>query len=253
MTDTSPISTIIICLAFLTISFLYSSVGHGGATGYLAVLSFTNRPAAEISTTALILNVITASISFSFYYRAGHFRWRLALPFIAASIPAALLGAMVPLREQTYGLILAFVLLATAGKLFADSFGKSDTTAGLKDLRPAVALVIGAFLGLVSGMVGIGGGVFLSPVLMFMRWADAKQTSAVAAIFIIANSVSGLIGRAAANKLTIGPLAPLLVSSLVGAILGSYMGARKFSANWIRRALSVVLLVAVAKLLVTHS
>lgn len=241
-----------ICLLFACISFLYSSVGHGGATGYLAVLSFFNLPAQQISTTALILNVMTASISLFFYWKAGCLRMGLTLPFIIASVPAAFLGSTFKLSENEYGLLLAIILFATAIKLIADTLKKDAATSELQAVKPIAAGFVGAVLGLVSGMVGIGGGVFLSPVILFLRWADAKQTAATAASFIVANSMAGLAGRFMGDGLMIGSLAPLLLFSLAGALAGSYFGAKKFSSNAIKRALAMVLLVAVSKLMLSR-
>lgn len=238
-------------IAFSLISFLYSSVGHGGATGYLAVLSLLNLPPVEISTTALILNVMTASISLFFYARAGHLKMRLTMPFVIVSIPFAYLGATIPLSENAYDMLLAIVLFATAVRLFVDSIRAKADDAELRKLRLAPAGMVAAVLGLVSGMVGIGGGVFLSPVILLLRWAGAKETSATAACFIVANSLAGLAGRYFTDKLAVGSLAPFIAFAFVGAVAGSYLGARRYSSNVIRRALAAVLIVAVVKLIVS--
>ncbi|MCC6980110.1 MAG: sulfite exporter TauE/SafE family protein, partial [Candidatus Melainabacteria bacterium] len=168
-------------LAFLVIAFLYSSVGHGGATGYLAILSFTNLPPNEISTTALVLNVLTASISLGFLIEAKQLKPKICAPLLIASIPSALAGGMISLHKS-YFLLLAAVLIVTAGKLLYDSFHKPPQDHETKPVNIPQALGIGAGLGFLSGMAGIGGGVFLSPVLLFLNWATVKQTSATAAI-----------------------------------------------------------------------
>jgi len=234
-------------LGFLVIAFLYSSVGHGGATGYLAILSFTNLPPNEISTTALVLNVLTASISLGFLIEAKQLKLRICLPLLLASIPAALIGGMISLNKG-YFLLLAAVLLLTAGKLLYDSFHKAQEDHETRPVKIPQAMGIGAGLGLLSGMAGIGGGVFLSPILLFLNWSTVKQTSATAAIFIVCNSLAGLVGRAITHRLAFGSIAPYLVVAFIGAIAGSFLGAKKFQNNFLRRLLAVVLLVAVTKL-----
>ena len=242
------VDSIVQFFSFLVIAFLYSSVGHGGATGYLAILSLTKLPPNEISTTALVLNVLTASVSLVFLIEAQQLRWKICMPLLAASIPAAFVGGMISLHKG-YFLLLAAVLLLTAGKLFYDSFHKSPEDSETNPVNIPQALGIGAALGMLSGMAGIGGGVFLSPVLLFLNWATVKQTSATAAIFIVCNSIAGLIGRAVTNRLEFGSIIPYLVAASIGAIAGSFLGAKKLKNNILRRALALVLLVAVSKLL----
>jgi uncharacterized membrane protein YfcA len=150
--------------------------------------------------------------------------------------------------HKSYFLLLAAVLIVTAGKLLYDSFHKPPQDHETKPVNIPQALGIGAGLGFLSGMAGIGGGVFLSPVLLFLNWATVKQTSATAAIFIVCNSLSGLIGRAITNRLEFGSIAPFLVAALIGAIAGSFLGAKKLQNNFLRRLLAAVLLVAVSKL-----
>ncbi len=226
---------------------LYSSVGHGGATGYLAILSLTKLPPNEISTTALILNVLTATISLIFLIEAKQFKLKVCVPLLATSMPAAFLGGMVALNKGYY-LLLAFVLLLTSVKLFYDSFHRAPEDHETKPVNIMQALGIGAGLGLLSGMAGIGGGVFLSPVILFLNWTTVKQTSATAALFIVCNSISGLLGRFVTARMEFGSIAPFLVAALIGAVVGSFLGARKLKNNILRRALAAVLLVAVCKL-----
>lgn len=238
--------------SFLVIAFLYSSVGHGGATGYLAILSLTGLPPNEISTTALVLNVLTASISLAFLIDAKYLKFKICAPLLITSIPAAFLGGMVPLQKG-YFLLLAFVLLLTALKLFYDSIKGTAEDPDCKPVNIPQALSIGAILGLLSGMAGIGGGVFLSPVLLFLKWSTVKQTSAAAAVFIVCNSISGLVGRAISGRLEFGSIVPYLVAAFIGAIAGSFLGARKFQNKLLKQLLAAVLLVAVGKLLLLYS
>lgn len=234
-------------LSFLIIALLYSSVGHGGATGYLAILSLTKLPPNEISTTALILNVLTATVSLLFFIEAKHFKVKVSAPLLAASIPAAFAGGMISL-DKWYFMLLAVILSVTAVKMFYDSYHKPPEDHETKPIHIPQALGIGAGLGLLSGMAGIGGGVFLSPVLLFLNWTTVKQTSATAALFIVCNSLSGLVGRAVTGRLEFGSIAPFVVASFIGAVAGSFLGAKKLKNNILRRALAAVLLVAVCKL-----
>lgn len=240
--------SIIQFFSFLIIAFLYSSVGHGGATGYLAILSLTKLPPNEITTTALTLNVLTASVSLAFLIEAKQLRKDVCIPLLAASIPAAFIGATVSL-DKGYFLLLAGVLLLTSTKLLYDSFTKPPEDSATIPVNVPKAIGIGGALGLLSGMAGIGGGVFLSPVLLFLNWTTVKQTSATAAIFIVCNSVSGLVGKAVSGKLEFGSIVPYLVAAAIGAIAGSFLGAKKLKNNLLRRTLAIVLLVAVGKLL----
>lgn len=240
--------SVIQLLSFLVIALLYSSVGHGGATGYLAILSLTKLPPNQIATTALIMNVLTATVSLLFFIEAKQFKFKVCAPLLATSIPAAFIGGMISLHKG-YFLLLAAVLLLTAVKMFWDSFHEPPEDHQTNPINVPQALGIGAGLGLLSGMAGIGGGVFLSPVLLFLNWTTVKQTSATAAIFIVCNSVSGLIGRAASNRLEFGSIMPYVVASFIGAVAGSFLGAKKLKNNILRRALAAVLLVAVCKLL----
>ncbi|MCC7529357.1 MAG: sulfite exporter TauE/SafE family protein [Candidatus Melainabacteria bacterium] len=242
------VDSVIQLLSFLLIALLYSSVGHGGATGYLAILSLTKLPPNEISTTALVLNVLTATVSLLFFIEAKQFKLKVCAPLLATSIPAAFVGGMVSLHKG-YFLLLALVLLTTSIKLFYDSFHKPPQDHETKAVNIPQALGIGASLGLLSGMAGIGGGVFLSPVLLFLNWTTVKQTSATAAVFIVCNSISGLIGRAVTNRLEFGSIVPYLVAAFIGAVAGSFLGAKKLQNNLLRRALAAVLLVAVGKLM----
>lgn len=245
------VETIWQSIAFLVIAFLYAAVGHGGATGYLAVLTMTDRPPNEISTTALVLNVMTASLSLGFYARAKQLNFKLCLPLLIASVPAAFAGGMIAL-DKGYFLLLAVVLFFTALKLFYDTIKPKEIDAELKELKIPAALAIGAALGLLSGMAGIGGGVFLSPVLLFLRWSTVKQTSAAAALFIVGNSIAGLIGRAVTGRLMFGSLLPFLIAAFIGGMAGAFLGSHKFSNPLLKRALAAVLLVAVGKLVIEY-
>lgn len=233
---------------FLVVAALYSSVGHGGATGYLAAMSIYSWPQTIMSSTALVLNCVTAGISTFAFARKGFLPFKLALPFIVASVPAAYVGSQIPISERMFSILLGIGLSAAAIRLAWIPSEKKEEE--LKPINTPIAAISGALLGLFSGAIGIGGGVFLSPLLIFMRWADPKQTAAISALFILANSVSGIVGRVNSNKFVLDDVAPFLVAATVGALLGSWAGCSKFSGVTLRRVLSAVLLVAVAKMMI---
>lgn len=225
---------------------LYSSAGFGGASGYLLAMNFFNVPANVMSSAALVLNIFVSSISFTNYTRAGHFRPRLLLPFLITSIPAAFVGGMIKLSEQTYTILLHAVLtyLAIRMILFPTLTEKLNWTPHPIPLW--AALLSGAVIGLLSGMIGIGGGIFLSPLIILMQWGDTKQAATSAGGFIAINSISGLIGRFANGSFSLGEFGiSLLVVGLLGALIGSQLGAVRFSGAGVRRALGVILSIAV--------
>lgn len=236
----------ILFLLVFIIAVLYSSAGFGGASGYLLAMSFFDVPANVMSSTALVLNIFVSTISFLSYFRAGHFRPKLLVPFLITSIPAAFLGGTIKLTEQTYFTLLYAVLtyLALRMTLFPVLSDKADWTP-----RPVplwAALVSGALIGLLSGMIGIGGGIFLSPLIILLGWGTSKQAAASAGAFIAINSISGLVGRFTNGTFSLGEFGiPLLVVGLVGALIGGQLGAVKFSGANVRRALGVILVIAV--------
>jgi uncharacterized membrane protein YfcA len=228
------------------IAFLYASVGFGGATGYLAVMSLFGIPPQEMASTALVLNILVASISCSSFYRAGHLRRDLLLPFVAASVPAAFLGGYFKITDEIYSTLLYAVLTFVAIRLLFFS-RQQDDNLPMRPVPFAWAILIGFGIGLLSGMIGIGGGIFLSPVIIFAHWGNAKQASAVAAAFIALNSISGLVGRVAGGTFELTSFGiSLLPFGLVGALAGSYWGAIRFNGLHLRRALGVVMSFAVS-------
>ncbi len=233
--------------AFLLIAALYSAVGHGGATGYLALMSFGNVTPQVMATTALMLNCVTAGISCYMYTRAGYLSLKLTLPFVLTSVPCAFLGALVKVSEQQYGILLALTLTVTAILLLVKRKTTNETEKFVASPSLLKAGLAGATLGLLSGAVGIGGGVFLSPLIVLAGWADTKTTSATAAVFIIANSVSGLAGRAISGTLEFGNVIPFLVAATIGALLGSYWGAHRSTSAKLKLPLAAVLIIAAFK------
>lgn len=233
---------------FFVIALLYASVGHGGASGYLAMLSFVAVRPDEMATTALTLNVVVAIMALISFQRAGHFDIRLTWPFLAASLPAAFLGGLVPAPVHIYRRLLAAALGVAALRLSVEMRGRDEaaTTAP----RWSVALPIGGGIGWLSGTVGIGGGIFLSPLLLLRGWASPHQAAATSAGFIVVNSVAALLGRWVRQGLTYETMWPLLLAACAGGVVGARLGANHFSGRTLRRLLAVVLLVAAIKMVV---
>lgn len=230
------------------VAVLYSSVGHGGASGYLAVLSLLAIPRAEIATTALVLNILVAGTACLSFYRSKHFSLALTWPFILLSIPGALIGGAIHVPESIYSLLLAVALLAAAIRL-SGLINPLSNEENLRPLRLPAAIPLGGAIGLLSGVVGIGGGVFLSPVMLIARWANVKQVAATAAFFIVVNSIAGLSSRMISHNADFGIIPVLPLAAFAGGLLGSSLGARIFSSLALRRVLAAVLVTAAVKLL----
>ena len=251
MMDTAELPTLVLPLLVLGIAFLYSSVGFGGASGYLAAMSLFAITPQTMASTALTLNVLVASLAFVAFYRAGHLDWRLLWPFLITSIPAAFVGGYLHIDERFYLILLNVALTYVAVRmLFNEHFTRALADETTPDAFPLpLALLAGLGIGLLSGMIGVGGGIFLAPLIVVAGWGTAKQAAAVAAAFILLNSLSGIGGRLAADQFAVGALGIfLLPAGLMGGIFGSRIGARHLSGVAVRRMLGVVLLIAVARL-----
>ncbi len=243
-------SLILLLLFLLIVSFLYSSVGHGGASGYLAVMAIMGVAPAIMKSSALVMNLAVSLISFIGFYRAGFFKWKLFWPFAIASIPMAFVGGMMTLSDGVYKKILAVCLLIAIARLLYQF--KDDESQKAQTVPLSMSLISGGAIGLISGMIGIGGGILLSPLILLMRWATLKQTAAVSALFIFVNSFSGLIGQLQNRgiQLTENMFSAIGVT-IVGGLLGSYFGSTKFNVTTLRFLLALGLLIASAKLLFT--
>ena len=276
-------------LLFFVIAFLYSAVGHGGASGYLALMSILQVAPEHMKPVALILNLVVSGIAFIQFYRQGHFLWRLFLPIAALSIPMAYLGGFTPLKDDVYQFGLGVFLLVSVVLLNINLRGRislkndddkrvlADNASQLSREYLLAAAIMGAGIGYVSGLLGIGGGILLSPVLLLLGWTQQKQTAAMGAAFIFVNSMSGLVGFVQQHPLWVsttekvsgvaGPaiadgsvlgiywlsvlmiVGALITPVILGGVAGSWYGSKKFSHRGMKGILSVVLLIAAIKLL----
>lgn len=231
------------------VSILYSSVGHGGASGYLAVMAIWALPTDYMKTTALILNIAVSTISFSQYYIKKYFNWKLFYPFALASIPFAYIGGGIHLDPVLYKRILGIILLLPVVRLS----GIPSPFKNIKlELNIYIALLIGSIIGFLSGMLGIGGGIILSPIILLFGWANAKQTAAVSALFILVNSLAGLLndkGWPNIEKALTIETYMLLCVVIVGGLLGAWWGSSKAQEIWIKRLLAIGLGIAAIKLI----
>ncbi len=238
----------ILLILLLLVAFLYASVGHGGASGYLALMSLFAFPVLFMKPTALVLNILVSAISFFFYYREKKFEWKLFYPFAITSIPFSFLGGIITIDAQVYKIILATVLLLAVARLVG-LFGKQK--ARTTPVNIPLALFIGALIGFLSGLIGIGGGIILSPVILLLGWGDLKKTAAVSALFIFVNSLSGLAGFLINDGTVPASSATLIVAALIGGTLGGYFGSKKMNTIVLRNVLAFVLLIAIFKLYTT--
>jgi uncharacterized protein len=238
---------IALAFGFFTAALLYSSVGHGGASGYLAVMALVGFAPTSMRSCALVMNVAVASIAWVSFYRAGHFRMQQFWPLVLLAVPCAYLGGQHQLPAAIYQLVLGLVLLVAALFLLKPTRDQMQQ----RNLPPVLALPVGAGLGGLAGLTGVGGGIFLSPLLIFGRFASAKQAGALAAGFIVLNSLAGLLAQS--NSLSSLPRAlPLwVIAAACGGLLGSRAGAFWLNSPWVKRLLALVLLVAAVKLLWT--
>jgi uncharacterized membrane protein YfcA len=239
-------------LLVFIVAALYSSAGFGGASGYLIVMNLFDVPANIMASTALLLNIFVSSISFANYCKAGHYRSGLLLPFLVTSIPAAFLGGRIELSSEMYSVLLYGVLTYLAVRMV---FLPTITEAPDWIASPIpiwAALASGAGIGFLSGILGIGGGIFLSPLIILMGWGNSKQAAASAGGFIAINSLSGLLSRVTHGSFVIGEFGgAMLLVGLFGALIGSLLGAVRFSSTGVRRALGAILSIAVGTFWIT--
>lgn len=238
---------IVFSLLLAVVAFLYSSVGHGGASGYLALMAIFAFPISVMKPSALLLNLFVSGISFFFYYKKDFFKFKLFYPFAITSVPAAFIGGMIPLENSFYKILLGIVLILAAMRLFG--FFNSKEKESVKINIP-IAMGIGFGIGLLSGMLGIGGGIILSPILLLLGWATLKETAAISSLFIFVNSVAGLSGYFMEDKTFPTESFYLVPIAVFGGMLGAYYGSGYFSNKVLKYVLAIVILLASVKLIV---
>jgi uncharacterized membrane protein YfcA len=248
MHDLTAPDWLILLASVFTVAFFYSSVGHGGATGYLAALALLGIAPSSARVAVLVANVLAAGIAWWRFCQAGHFDWRVLLPFAVASVPCAWLGARIHVNPHAYKLVLGCVLTLAGLTLLLRVRWQTDDVPVWKFFWP-LALLVGAVLGFLAGLTGIGGGVFLSPLLYLFRWVKPKTTGGIAAGFIVVNSIAGLIGAGWEKITHAGPLLWLTLPAVIGALLGTHYGARRWNSVAFSRVLASVLIFAGGKLL----
>ncbi len=233
--------------AIFVVAVLYSSVGHAGASGYIAVMSLFGLAPGFIKPTALVLNILVATIGAWQFTRAGHFSWRLFCPFALLAVPMAFVGGTITVPTHVFKILVGIVLLFSATRFFmrpAEEAVKGEPPRG-------VAIAAGAGLGLLSGLTGTGGGIFLTPLLLLMRWARTKAAAAVSVVFILVNSSAGLLGDFIKTRTFPHVALWLAVAAVVGGGIGAHLGSRRLPPVVIKRCLALVLVVAGCKLILT--
>lgn len=228
------------------VAFLYASVGHGGASSYITLLTLAGIASAQVKPTALILNMAVSAVAFAFYYKSVNFNWRLFFMLAVFSIPASYFGGKITVNETLYRQILGVLLLFPIAR-FMNLFPISDTV----NVKQFIWLppILGLSIGLISGMIGIGGGIILSPILLLLGWTNLKQTSALSALFIFVNSCAGLVAKPIHFSIS-NEVYLLMFLALLGGIFGAYLGAKKFDNKVLKVLLTIVLIVASLKLII---
>ncbi len=240
---------LLLALCLMVAAVLYATVGHAGASAYIAAMALFGVPAETMRPTALALNILVAVFVSARFLRAGLFRWRVLWPFLIAAVPAAFIGGMVTLPTQLYRPVVGILLWLAAIRMFRPVPQVAD--AEITDPPIPVGMTVGAAIGLLSGLTGTGGGIFLSPILIVMRWSSARMASGVAAVFILGNSIAGLLGNISAVQHLPVQLPLFAAAVLAGAVIGTTLGIRLRSA-WVTRALGVVLVIAGAKMIFAY-
>lgn len=246
----TPLTVAILAFLIFVGALLYSSVGHAGASGYLAAMALVGVSAAVMKPTALTLNILVASIATVKFYRAGRFSFRLFWPFALASIPFAFLGGYITLPGHWYKTLVGVILLFAAYKLFRIA-SKAKEQPDVRHVPLWAGLLCGAVIGLLAGLTGTGGGIFLSPLLLLMGWAETRQAAGVSAAFILANSISGLLGNVSSIGSLPGFIFALAPAAILGGFIGAEFGSKRLASANLRRLLGLVLIVAGIKLILT--
>lgn len=245
-----PDPIILFYVLLFVVAFLYASVGHGGASGYLALMAIFSIAPEVMKPTALLLNLFVSLTAFIQFYRGNHFIRKIFLPLALASVPMAFLGGMLVVEASLYKRILGLFLLIPVIRFL---FYANTPARELKKSNAGLSLIIGAAIGFLSGLIGIGGGIILSPILLFLKWTDQKQTAAISALFIFVNSLAGLAGQFTKGIQFNANMAWYVAIAFVGGLCGAYFGALRFKQTILKNVLAMVLLLAVYKLLFTHA
>lgn len=230
------------------VSFLYASVGHGGASGYLALMALFSFSPEIMKPTALLLNLFVAGISFYYYYKGGYFNKKLFLSFAITSIPLAFLGGTIEIDASVYKKILAVLLVFAILKML-NAFGKEN--GAVKQVKLWQGLFVGGIIGFFSGLIGIGGGIILTPLILLLHWGNMKEAAAVSALFIWVNSAAGLVGQLSSGVHLEIETFVLVAVALIGGVLGAYLGSKKINNQSLRYILAFVLIIASVKLFFT--
>mgnify|MGYP000415355842 FL=1 len=230
------------------VSFLYSSVGHGGASGYLALMALFSFAPETMKPTALLLNLFVAGISFYYYFKEGFFNKKLFISFAISSIPLAFLGGTIEIDATIYKKVLAVLLVFAILKML-NVFGKESDT--IKQVKPWQGVMVGGIIGFFSGLIGIGGGIILTPLILLLHWGKMKEAAAVSALFIWVNSASGLIGQLSTGISLSRESFILVAIAMIGGVLGGYFGSKKLNNQKLRYILALVLVMASFKLFFT--
>jgi uncharacterized membrane protein YfcA len=239
-------AAVIFYILLFIVAFLYASVGHGGASGYLALMALFSVAPDVMKPTALLLNLFVSLTAFIQFYRGGHFKWKLFWPFALASIPLAFVGGLVTIDAAIYKKLLGVLLLIPVSRFL---FFRNMKVEEIRPANTGVSLGVGGVIGFLSGLIGIGGGIILSPVLLLLKWADQKQTAAISALFIFVNSLSGLSGQLTKGIHFSADMMLYVAIAFVGGLLGAWFGAIRFNQNVLKYSLALVLLVAAWKLI----
>lgn len=240
-------SIVFLSLLIFVGALLYSSVGHGGASAYLAVMALFGLKPELMKPIALILNILVSIIATWKFYRAGCFSWSIFLPIMLASVPFSFLGGLISIPSQIYKTIAGVILFFGAYRLLVHKENKEHS---IKKMPIPLAMLAGSVIGFLSGLIGVGGGIFLSPLLIFTGWASARTTSGISAMFILVNSVSGILGHFSSNVEALPDYTWIVgLTAILGGMIGSHLGSKKVANSIILRILAVVLAIAGAKLI----
>ena len=237
---------LLLSLFIFLVAGLYASVGHGGASGYLALMTLLSMPIATIKPVALMLNIAVSLIAFIQFYRSGFFNKKLFIPLAIASVPAAYAGGLLSIDPHLYKQLLGGLLFISAIRL---AMPLKKEVIVVQHFNIVLVVMIGASIGFLSGMIGIGGGIILSPLLILVRYSDVKTTSGISALFIFVNSIAGLLGQMNQGIEFSSSMSVMIAVAIAGGLIGSYIGARQLNISMLKKVLAVVLFIASLKLI----